>query len=56
MLGKDFDDFVDLADKDSEISKILTSTCFEPELADDDDWMSSKVNIDRLLLFGLLYC
>ena len=57
VLGKDFDDFVDLTDKDSQISKILTSAPFEPEIAENaEDWMSSSVDIDRLLLFGLLYC
>ena len=55
-LGKDFDDFVDLTDKDSQISKILTSPPFEPEIAENENWMSSTVDIDRLLLFGLLYC
>lgn len=55
-LGKDFDDFVDLTDKDSQISRILTSPPFQPEIAENEDWMSSSVDIDRLLLFGLLYC
>ena len=56
VLGKDFDDFVDLADKDSQISKLLTSAPFKPDIADGEDWMSSSIDIDRLLLFGLLYC
>ena len=57
VLGKDFDDFVDLTDKDSQISKILSSPPFEPKVAEsEDDWMKSTIDVDRLLLFGLLYC
>ena len=55
VLGKDFDDFAELTDKDSELSRILTSPPFKPEV-DDEEWMSSSIDIDRLLLFGLLYC
>ena len=57
VLGKDFDDFVDLTDKDSFISQILSSPPFKPNIAEsEEDWMSSSIDVDRLLLFGLLYC
>ena len=55
MLGQDYDDFVELTDKDSQISRLLTSAPFKPEM-DEDDWLMSSIDIDRLLLLGLLYC
>ena len=69
MLARDYDDFVDLVDPESDISKILTSKAFEVKSKKDDDeeeeekkeedesdHMARNVDINRLLLFGLLYC
>lgn len=67
-MARDFDDFVDLVDPESDISKIIISPAFEVPVKNDDeeekaqdaaaevDHMSKHVDITRLLLFGLLYC
>ena len=67
MLSRDYDDFVDLVDADSDISKIITSKAFElpskrsesdneEEKKEGEDHMGRQIDITRLLLFGLLYC
>ena len=69
VLARDFDDFVDLVDPDSDISKIITSPVFdknatgngeeEEEKVDEvdaDGHFEKQIEITRLLLFGLLYC
>ena len=69
MLARSYDDFVDLVDPESDISKIITSKAFETsftskrsaeeekkeEGSSADDHMGRHVDITRLLLFGLLY-
>lgn len=67
VMARDFDDFVDLVDPESDISKIIISQAFEVQAKNDDeeekkaqdddvDHMGKHVDITRLLLFGLLYC
>ena len=69
VLARSYDDFVDLVDPESDISKIITSKAFETsyttkrsaeeekkEGSSEDDHMGRHVDITRLLLFGLLYC
>ena len=69
VLARTYDDFVDLVDPESDISKIITSKAFETsytskrsteeekkEGSSEDEHMGRHVDITRLLLFGLLYC
>ena len=67
MLAKDFDDFVDLVDPESAISKIITGKLFMPSAKqggdeeekkqeEEDEHMGRQIDITKLLLFGLLYC
>lgn len=66
VLARDYDDFVDLVDAESDISKIIRSKAFdktgkkssneEEKKEDPTDHMGQQIDITRLLLFGLLYC
>ena len=60
MLGVDFDDFVELADQESEISQTLLADVFlSEELVESNkehEHLDKSLDIGRLLLFGLLYC
>ena len=61
-MGRDYDDFVELCDAESDISKIIASKAFKhPSHQDEEEkketeQLDVEVAIDQLLLFGLLYC
>ena len=63
VLGRDYDDFLELCDPNSEVSKIITSGAFENPAANEkqdeenkQEQLDLEISINQLLLFGLLYC
>ncbi len=59
---RDYDDFSELVDPDSEISQIISSKAFQPKKAPSEEELKEQdhndraIDIDKLCLFGLLYC
>eukprot|EP00347_Sterkiella_histriomuscorum_P018693 403344536 len=52
VFARDYEDWEDLTNNDSALTKIMTSSCFKLEDSENEVEMS----IQYLLLFGLLYC